>query len=115
MIRDHKDLKVWQVAVDLAEMVHTALQAFPAEERYGLTGQMLRAAVSIPSNIAEGYGRGTRLDYLRHLRIARGPACELETQVILAQRFGYLKDATDLMAVMSQCRRLLQALIKSLS
>lgn len=115
VVQDFKELKAWQAGIELARVIFRATRGFPPEERYGLTNQMLRSAVSIPSNIAEGYGRGSQQDYLRFLKVARGSAAELETQVILARDFGYLQETEELTAAITQCRRLLQALIKSLS
>ena len=83
-VRSYKDLVAWQKARELVKEVYLLTAGFPAGERFGLVGQMDRAAVSIPSNIAEGYGRSTTQDYLRFLRIARGSAFELETQLVLA-------------------------------
>lgn len=93
MINSYKDLRVWQAAVEAALLVYELTKAFPHEERFGLTSQMRRSAVSVPSNIAEGYGRGSRPEYLRFLRVARGSLFELETQTMLATRLGFLPEA----------------------
>lgn len=92
-IRDYRDLVVWQEAMDIAELVYSVTKAFPREEAYGLTAQMRRAAVSIPSNIAEGFGRAQRQTYVQFLRIAQGSLKELETQALLASRVGLLQSA----------------------
>ena len=87
--RRYKNLRVWQGAVELAEAVYGMTKGLPREERFGLAGQMQRAALGIPSNIAEGYGRGGDVEFGRFLRIARGSLFELETQLIVAERLGY--------------------------
>ena len=85
----HRDLIVWQKALDLADATYTLTKFFPREELYGLVSQMRRSAVSIPSNIAEGSGRKTMKDLRQFLAIAYGSALELETQLLLSQRFDY--------------------------
>ena len=80
MVRNYKELKVWQKSYELTLDIYRATRKFPSEERYGMTSQMRRAAVSVPSNIAEGYGRKSTAEYLRSLYIAYGSNCELETQ-----------------------------------
>lgn len=85
-LKSYRDLEVWQLAMDLAESVYAITKQYPRDERFGLMSQSRRAAVSIPSNIAEGYGRTHRGDYLKFLSNARGSLCELETQLILAGR-----------------------------
>ena len=87
-IRSFRDLFAWQKAIELCQEVYRLTQGFPGEERFGLTAQMRRAAVSIPSNIAEGYGRGRKRDYVRFLNVARGSLYELETQLVLVVRLG---------------------------
>lgn len=84
----YSDLLVWQKAMDLVVEVYRLCQTFPSTERYGLTSQMQRAAVSIPSNIAEGQARKSSGAFLNHLSIAAGSLAELETQLILSQRLG---------------------------
>ena len=88
-LQTYRDLEAWKAAMDLVESIYTLTRQFPDEERYGLTSQIRRAAVSIPSNIAEGYGRVHRGDYVRFLSIARGSLCEVETQMLLSIRLGY--------------------------
>ena len=84
MLKNYKDLKVWQKSYDLCLGIYTITAKFPKEEMYGLTSQIRRAVVSIPSNIAEGYGRKTTKDYIRMLYISYGSVCELETRILLA-------------------------------
>src|SRR3979411_1014515 len=88
-VRHYQELIVWQKAMDLVEEVYKVSRSFPREEIYGLTSQLRRAAVSIPSNVAEGQGRRTTTDFLRHLSIAYGSLLEVETQVLIATRLNY--------------------------
>jgi len=88
-VRGHRDLKVWQQSKALAIAVYQHTKSFPKEELYGLTSQMRRCAVSVPSNIAEGNARSTK-DYLRFIDIAQGSLAELETQLEIAQELSYL-------------------------
>jgi four helix bundle protein len=89
-VLNYTELVAWQKAMDLVQDVYLATKAFPKEEKYGLTTQMQRAAVSIPSNIAEGQGRSGRGEFRHHLSIAHGSLRELETQLVIALRLGYL-------------------------
>jgi len=89
MVNSYKDLLVWQRAIQLSLSVYRLTAAFPMEERYGLTSQIRRAGVSVPSNIAEGYGRGTRKEYKQFLAIARGSTLEVQTQLVIAKELGY--------------------------
>ena len=89
MSRSYRDLTVWKKSMDLANLVYKVSVAFPRVEVYGITSQLRRAAVSVPSNIAEGYGRGTRNDYRLFVGYARGSAYEVETQLLLVQSFNY--------------------------
>jgi len=91
--RDYRDLLLWQRAMELAAEVHRVTLQLPRHEVYGMTAQIRRAAVSIPSNIAEGAARRTTRDFLAFLHIARGSLSELETQLFLAQSIGYLSEA----------------------
>ena len=89
MKRSHEDLQVWQEGMALAKDVYAATASFPKEEMYGLTSQMRRAAVSVPSNIAEGAARCSKKEFLQFLNIARGSLMELETQIFLARDLGF--------------------------
>lgn len=88
-IRSYKDLIAWQKSMDLVEEVYKATRGFPANERFGLTSQSRRAAVSIPANVAEGFGRCTKNDYIRFLDTAYGSANEVETHLLIAERLGF--------------------------
>jgi four helix bundle protein len=89
-INDYRDLIVWRKAMDLAAEVHLLSKAFPRDELYGLTSQVRRAAVSVPSNIAEGQARQSTAEFLNFLSIAQGSPAEVDTQILLARRFHYL-------------------------
>ena len=89
MVKCYKDLTVWKRAIELSLAVYRLTATFPAEERYGISSQLRRAGVSIASNIAEGYGRGSRKDYKQFLAIARGSTLEVQTQLIIANELGY--------------------------
>ncbi len=116
MLKNYKELKVWQKSYKLCLGIYRITKSFPNDEKYGLSSQIRRAAVSIPSNIAEGYGRKTTADYLRPLYIAYGSICELETQLFLAGDLHYI-DKGSLKAFgedTAETERMLKALIKSL-
>jgi len=115
-IRSYKDLIVWQKARLLVRLVYEITRSFPKEELYGLSLQMRRAAVSVPSNIAEGYGRGTRKEYIHFLQTARGSLYELETQLLLAADMNYMTaDQAALVAhQVGESSRLLFGLLASL-
>ena len=115
MSRGYKDLKVWQFAMDLAERVYEVTRGYPAEERYGLTSQMRRAAVSVPSNIAEGQGRGGK-EFCHFIDIAYGSLLELETQIELSTRLRYITetDAKGLLDQSAEVGKMLNGLKNSL-
>ncbi len=116
-IRTYQDLRAWQTGRAMVKAIYEATVAFPREERFGLTAQVRRAAVSIPSNVAEGYGRGTRKDYVHFLQTARGSLYEMETQVILADDLGFFMTADTprmLLVQSGECSRILNGLIRSL-
>jgi four helix bundle protein len=116
MLKSYKDLDVWKKAYKFCLDIYRATKLFPDEERYGLASQMRRAAVSIPCNIAEGYGRKTNKEYIQLLYIAYGSACELETQTMLVKDLGYVNYElfTHLQQDFKDIERMLKALIKSL-
>jgi len=89
-IRTFRDLVAWQKAMALAHLVYGATRSFPDLEKFGLVSQMRRSGVSIPANIAEGYGRGRRREYIRHLEIARGSLFELQTHAEVARQEGWM-------------------------
>lgn len=115
-VRSYRDLIAWQRAHALALLVYRHTREFPAEERFGLTAQLRRSAVSIGSNVAEGYGRSGRTDYVRFLKVARGSVYELDSQWLLARDLGF-PDAQrydETKAVVDECERVLAGLIRSL-
>lgn len=116
MLRHFRELTAWQKGYALCVEVYRVTKPFPKAEQYGLTAQMRRAAVSIPSNMAEGFARRTTADFLRSLYIAYGSVCELQTQAMLAGTLEYLKRAEQerLLAAIGDVERLTKALIRSL-
>jgi four helix bundle protein len=115
-VQSHRDLKVWQLGMDITEQVYQLSKSFPREETYGLTSQVRRSAASVPANIAEGNGRDSIKDYLRHLSIAVGSLCETETFLQLAVRLQYLaqNNADPLLRLIEEEGRMLRGLQKSL-
>jgi four helix bundle protein len=105
----YSDLEVWQAAMDLVEDVYRATKSFPKEELYTLTSQLRRAAISIPSNIAEGKGRSSDRDLLQFLHYSRGSLFEIETQIALASRLSYV-DALQVQNLLRQTARVGQLL-----
>jgi four helix bundle protein len=103
MMNSYRELQVWQVAMELAKACYDATRSFPREEAFGLTSQIRRASVSVPANIAEGYGRDHRKEYVHHISMARGSLLELETHLILAQQVGLLgQEILDQLLCLSQ-------------
>ena len=113
----YKDLRVWNEAMDLAETVYALSKTFPRNEDYGLADQLRRAAVSVPSNIAEGKGRHSGPEFCRFLFHARGSLLEMETQIELARRVKYISDqsASDLLERTATVARRLNALINAIA
>lgn len=115
-VKSYRELETWQMAMQLVAEVYRVSKAFPKEELYGLTNQLRRAVVSVPSNIAEGQGRDSTKEFLHHLSIARGSLYEVETQLLIAQQLGYLStaEAEKLTTISTSVARLLNGLARSL-
>ncbi|HEX9988624.1 MAG TPA: four helix bundle protein [Chloroflexia bacterium] len=116
-VRSYRELKVWEKAMDVVEAVYSVTRNWPREELYGLTSQVRRAAVSIPSNIAEGQGRASTKEFLHHLSIAYGSLLEVETQLLIAERLHYLQTDTikDLLAGTAEVGRIINGLSRKLA
>jgi four helix bundle protein len=115
-LQSYRELQVWEVAMDLAELCYQVTKPFPKEEIFGQTCQIRRAAVSIPANIAEGQGRQHTKEFLNHLSIARGSLMELETHLMLCQRIGLLEEdkLEPLLAITDRIARMLSRLRQAL-
>ena len=115
-MKSYEELDVWQEAMDLVELVYQASSSFPQDERFGLTSQVRRAAVSFPSNIAEGHARTSTRDFLRFLAISMGSVAEVKTQSLIAKRMQFLRpEASDLACQQTdRVGRMLRGLMKSL-
>ena len=116
-LKSYGELIAWQKAMDLVQSVYEAVRTFPKEEIYGLTSQIRRAAVSIPSNIAEGQGRKSINEFLHHLSIAYGSLREVETQILIAGRLPYLSQEkiNQLLELSAEVGRLINGLSNSLT
>ncbi|WP_114279956.1 four helix bundle protein [Thioalbus denitrificans] len=114
MRRKHHDLRAWRSAMALVGDVYRLTASFPASEQFGLTSQLRRAAVSVPSNIAEGAARLTRKEFLHFAGMARGSLSELETQLLIAHDLGFISENEDLSAQLDELFGLLGGLINSL-
>ncbi|MEK7650790.1 MAG: four helix bundle protein [Patescibacteria group bacterium] len=116
MIKSYRDLIVWQKAVKASLGVYQITSTFPKSEMFGLTSQMRRAAVSIPSNIAEGRSRNTRKDFTQFLRIAHGSTAELQTQLEIARELSFVSqtDYNKLAGILSEISRMLNSIITKL-
>ncbi|WP_205503479.1 four helix bundle protein [Rufibacter psychrotolerans] len=115
-MHNFKELRVWQEAMDLAEAIYLATANFPAHEKFGLTSQLTRAAVSVPSNISEGAGRNSNKEFSQFITIATGSAFEVETQLLLAQRLKLINNETTepLLVKVENIQKMLYRLKKSL-
>ncbi|MEW6197268.1 MAG: four helix bundle protein [Planctomycetota bacterium] len=114
MISDYCNLVVWRKAVDLAKAIHKLTNELPRTEQFGLAAQLRRAAVSVPSNIAEGNARQSRRDYIHFLTVARGSLAEVDTQLTIAEELALISGTEALRTQLAEVARLLQALINSL-
>ena len=115
-IKSYRDLLVWQKGMDLVVEVCRVTKRLPAQEAYGLAAQMQRAAVSIPSNVAEGFSRQHRKEYLQHLAFANGSVKEVETQALICVRLGYVRqeEIAALMSLVDELGRMLNSLMRKL-
>ena len=116
-IKSYRDLIAWQKAMALVRAVYIISRSFPRDEQFGLTSQLRRSAVSIPTNIAEGQGRGSTADFVRFLCIARGSLNEAQTQIEIAQMLGFTTTAAVLEAISlaNEIEKMLNALIRKLT
>ncbi len=117
IVRTHRDLDVWKKSIDLVTLIYKYTAEYPKDEVYGLTSQIRRCAVSIPSNIAEGSARTTRKDFSHFLAIALGSVAELETQLIISRNLNYLSEAVldELISELISIRRMTLGLRKSIN
>jgi len=115
-VSSYKDLLIWQRSMDLVERIYKITSKLPTTEQWGLTSQMRRSAISVPSNVAEGYGRQATGEYRHHLSIGRGSLLEVETQVLLCQRLGYLEneEINSLLDEINQIGKMLSSLISKI-
>ena len=115
-IQPYRDLEVWQLGMDLAEACYRLTGSFPQEETFGLKSQIRRAAISVPANIAEGYGRDGSGEYVQFLRVAQGSLKEIETHLLLAQRVGLLAEAgvDPVLSMSDRLGRALRSLYRSI-
>jgi len=117
MVKTHKDLDVWKQSIDFVTEIYRITEGFPKSELYGLTSQIRRAAISIPSNIAEGATRNHKTEFRLFLFVSLSSAAEIETQLIISGKLNYLepKVQEDLIQILNSISRMLQGLIKSIS
>jgi len=115
MARAHETLDAWQQSMRLVKMTYLVTQTFPREELYGLSSQMRRAAVSIPSNLAEGAARSTKREFAQFVSISKGSLSELETQMLIAAELGYLSGQHGVFAHLDRVGKLLTGLHKNIA
>ena len=115
-INSYKELIVWQKSIQLVTNIYTLTKNFPADEKFGIISQLNRAVVSIPSNIAEGWGRELSKNYLNFLRISRGSLMEVETLILISKNLNYLneKEFNEIITKIEEVGKILQGLIKSI-
>lgn len=114
MMKSHKDLDVWKKSMNLVTEIYRVTKNFPKEETYGLTNQVKRCVVSIPSNIAEGAGRNSKKEFVQFLYVALGSVSELETQLIIALNLAYLRDIKQFLYQIESIKKMLNGLINHL-
>ena len=115
-LRSYRELIAWQKSVDLVTEIYSVTKGFPRDEIYGLTSQLRRSAVSVPSNIAEGQGRATKGEFIQFLCHARGSLFELETQIVIAEKLGYITPEIEsrVASMITEVARILNGLLTSL-
>ena len=115
-MNSYRDLIVWQKSIELVTLIYKLVDSFPKEEKYSLISQIKRSAISVPSNIAEGYGRNYSKDYSRFLQIARGSLYELQTQIEIAKRIWFVKDKNIIIIeeLSIEIEKMLNSLIKKI-
>ena len=116
MVKNYRDLIVWQKSMDLVTKTYNLIKTLPKEELYALSSQMRKAAISIPSNIAEGYGRRSTKEYINFLHIARGSNAELQTQLLICVNLGYLqeKDITTVFKLSEEVSKIINTIISKI-
>ena len=115
MVRRHQKVEVWKDAIDLVESICRLTATFPVDERYGLSSQLRRAAVAIPSNLAEGAARSSQREFLRYLDVARSSVVEIETQIVIARRLAMAPDDANLDSSLDRVFARLSALIRRIA
>jgi four helix bundle protein len=115
MARPHQNLDAWKESIKLVKMIYLLTQSFPREELYGLSAQMRRAAVSVPSNIAEGAARSSKRVFAQFIAIAKGSLSELETQALIAVELGYVASTHDIFSRLDRVGRLLTGLHRNIA
>ena len=116
VVHSHKELIVWQKAMDLVSEIYRATENLPQREMYALASQMRRAAVSVPSNIAEGRSRNSRKDFVHFLRMSYGSVSELETQLLISRRLSFMneKDMEKVLPLLEEVSKMLRAMVQKL-
>jgi four helix bundle protein len=115
MARPHENLHAWREAISLVKLTYLVTRSFPKEEVYGLSAQMRRAAISVPSNVAEGAARSSKKEFAQFISISKGSLSELETQVIIASELGYLPPRHEIFGHLERVGKLLTGLHKNVS
>ncbi len=113
-ISTYKDLIVWQKSMNLVKEIYLLAKSFPKTEEYGLSSQIKRSAISVPSNIAEGWGRNSSKSYTHFLKIARGSLFELETQLLIAKDLQFINDISTTNGLIIEIGKMLNSLIKTI-
>jgi four helix bundle protein len=113
-IKSYKDLIVWQKSIALVSSIYELTKQLPQDERFGLTSQLRRCAVSVPSNIAEGWGRNSTKNYIQFLRISRGSLFELETQILISKNLKFITNSDQIDSFINEIGKMLNALITKL-